>query len=116
MAINLKQVADVSIIEIADKNVDSRTISSIQHELTPLIESNNKIIIDLSQVSYMSSAGLRMLLSSYRKITAKSGKLILVGLSEEMKDTMSVTGFLDFFNHSENATTGLALFLEKNNY
>ena len=113
MAINLKQIAGVSIIEIADKNVDSRTVSGIQHEITPLIESNSKFIIDLSQVSYMSSGGLRMLLSSYRKVTAKNGKLILVGLSEEIKDTMSVTGFLDFFNHSENATTGLALFLEK---
>ena len=66
MAINLKQVAGVSIIEIADKNVDSRTVSSIQHELIPLIESNNKFIIDLSQVSYMSSSGLRMLLFSYK--------------------------------------------------
>ncbi|MEM7715305.1 MAG: STAS domain-containing protein [Cyanobacteria bacterium P01_A01_bin.68] len=113
MAINLKQVADVSIIEIEDKNVDSRTVSNIQHEIMPLIESNSKFIIDLSQVSYMSSGGLRMLLSSYRKVTAKNGKLILVGLSEEIKDTMSVTGFLDFFHHSENAITGLALFLEK---
>lgn len=113
MTINLKQVAGVSIIEIADKDVDSRTVSGIQHELIPLIESNSKFIIDLSQVSYMSSGGLRMLLSSYRKVTAKNGKLILVGLSEEIQDTMSVTGFLDFFNHSENATTGLALFLEK---
>ncbi len=112
MSINTKTVAGVKIIEIADNNVDSRTVSNIQHELFPLIESNKKLIIDLSQVSYMSSAGLRMLLSSYRKITAKNGKLIIVGLSEEIKDTMSVTGFLNFFKHSENATTGLALFLE----
>ena len=113
MVSNLKQVACVSSIEIVDKNVDSRTVSTIQHELIPLIESNSKFIIDLSQVSYMSSGGLRMLLSSYRKITAKNGRLILVGLSEQIQDTMSVTGFLDFFQHSENATTGLALFLEK---
>ncbi|MCJ8279517.1 MAG: STAS domain-containing protein [Rivularia sp. ALOHA_DT_140] len=113
MTINLKQVAGVSIIEIVDKNVDSRTVPSIQHEIIPLIESNSKFIIDLSRVSYMSSGGLRMLLSSYRKVTANNGKLILVGLSEEIKDTMSITGFLDFFNHSENTTTALALFLER---
>lgn len=112
MPINTKTVAGVKIIEITDSNVDSRTVFKIQHELFPLIESNSKLIIDLSQVHYMSSAGLRMLLSSYRKITAKNGKLILVGLSEQIKDTMSVTGFLDFFDRSENAVTGLALFLE----
>ncbi|AFY57203.1 anti-anti-sigma factor [Rivularia sp. PCC 7116] len=112
MTINTKTVAGVNIIEIADNNVDSRTVPDIQQEIFPLIESSNQLIIDLSQVSYMSSAGLRMLLSSYRKVTAKDGKIVVVGLSEQIKDTMSITGFLDFFECSENATTGLALFLE----
>ncbi|MGD1909778.1 MAG: STAS domain-containing protein [Rivularia sp. (in: cyanobacteria)] len=113
MTINTKEVAGVSIIEIADNNVDSRTAPKIQQEIFPLLESNSKIIIDLSEVSYMSSAGLRMLLSSYRQVTAKNGKLVVVGLSEEIKDTMTITGFLDFFKHSENAATGLALLIEK---
>lgn len=113
MAINIKTVADVNIIEIADDHVDSRTAPKIQQEIFPKIELNAKLIIDLSEVSYMSSAGLRMLLSSYRQVIAKNGKIILVGLSEEIKDTMSITGFLDFFKHSENTVTALALFLEK---
>ena len=113
MTINTKTVSGVNIIEIADNNVDSRTVTDIQQEIFPLIESSNQLIIDLSQVSYMSSAGLRMLLSSYRKVTAKDGKIVVVGLSEQIKDTMSITGFLDFFDYSENAQTGLALFLEK---
>ena len=47
----------------------------------------------------MSSSGLRMLLVTYRMITGKSGKVILVGLSEDIRDTMSMTGFLDFFTY-----------------
>jgi anti-sigma B factor antagonist len=47
----------------------------------------------------MSSSGLRMLLVTYRMITGKSGMVILVGLSEEIRDTMSLTGFLDFFTY-----------------
>lgn len=113
MTINIKKVSGVNIIEIIDNNVDSRTAPKIQEEIFPLIELNTKMIVDLSQVSYMSSAGLRMLLSSYRQVTAKNGKIILVSLSEEIKDTMTITGFLDFFNHSENAVTGLALLIEK---
>ncbi len=111
MTINIKKVSGVNIIEIIDNNVDSRTAPKIQEEIFPLIELNTKMIVDLSQVSYMSSAGLRMLLSSYRQVTAKNGKIILVSLSEEIKDTMTITGFLDFFNHSENAVTGLALLI-----
>jgi anti-sigma B factor antagonist len=55
----------------------------------------------MTEVPYMSSAGLRTLLSTYRQVTAKNGKLILVGLSEEIQDTMTVTGFLNFFKTSE---------------
>ncbi len=113
MTININKKSGVNIIEIEDDSLDSRTVSNLKQEIFPLIQLNTKIIIDLSKVSYMSSAGLRMLLSSYREVTAKNGKIVLVGLSEEIEDTMSITGFLDFFNHSENAVTGLALFIEK---
>ena len=50
----------------------------------------------MSGVEYMSSAGLRMLLSMYRQISRQNGGIVLVGLAEEIKDTMSVTGFLNF--------------------
>ena len=63
--------------------------------------------MDMTQVQYMSSAGLRMLLSMYRQTQGKEGKLVLVGLSEELQDTMSVTGFLDFFTISETVDAGL---------
>jgi len=45
----------------------------------------------------MSSAGLRMMLLIYRHATASNGKVALVGLSEQISDTMSATGFLTFF-------------------
>jgi anti-sigma B factor antagonist len=62
----------------------------------------------MSKVPYMSSAGLRTLLSLYRQTTKEEGKLVLVGLSEELVDTMSVTGFLDFFIAKTTQEEGLA--------
>ena len=56
----------------------------------------------------MSSAGLRMLLSTYRQVTSKNGRIVLVGLSEEIQDTMSVTGFLKFFTICTTLESGLA--------
>ena len=56
-----------------------------------------KLILDLSKVDYMSSAGLRVLLLLYRQVASQKGQIILVGLSPSILDTMSVTGFLKFF-------------------
>lgn len=59
------------------------------------------MILNMTQVAYLSSAGLRVLLSVYRQVSVQEGSVILVGLIEEIKDTMSVTGFLDFFTTTD---------------
>ena len=46
---------------------------------------------------YISSAGLRVLLYSKKVAASKGLKLFLVGISEEVKDIMDVTGFNTFF-------------------
>jgi anti-sigma B factor antagonist len=107
MEISLKSDAEVTIVELAG-DIDANTAPSIQDRVLPLAQPNSKILLDMQQVPYMSSAGLRMLLSLYRQTTAKEGKLVLVGLSEDIRDTMSITGFLDFFITRETLELGLA--------
>jgi anti-sigma B factor antagonist len=62
----------------------------------------------MSGVEYMSSAGLRMMLSMHRQASTNKGQLVLVGLSEDIKDTMSATGFLGFFTVQDTVEAGLA--------
>jgi len=57
----------------------------------------------------MSSAGLRMLLAMYRQVKSSDAHVVLAGLSEEIEDTMSMTGFLRFFTTSETVEAGLAV-------
>lgn len=106
MEINTKTVDDVTIIELIG-DVDATTASKVQEQVLPLAQPESKLVLDMSAVPYMSSAGLRMLLSLYRQTTAKDGKIVLVGLSEDLRDTMSVTGFLDFFTTTETVDSGI---------
>lgn len=106
MEINIKNLKDIKLVELIG-DVDASTAPAVQQEISPLARAKSKILLELSQVDYMSSAGLRVLLSLYRQTTAQDGKLVLVGLSEDLRDTMSVTGFLDFFTTSENFDAGL---------
>jgi anti-sigma B factor antagonist len=62
-----------------------------------LVQPGSRILMDMTQVDYMSSAGLRMLLSTYRSASGAQAQVMLVGLSEEIQDTMSATGFIGFF-------------------
>lgn len=107
MEINLKKLQEIQVVELIG-DVDASTAPKVQQQILPLAQPNSKILLDMSQVPYMSSAGLRVLLSLYRQATAQDGKLVLVGLSEDLQDTMSVTGFLDFFTTGETVEAGLA--------
>ena len=107
MEINLKKLQEIQVVELIG-DVDASTAPEVQQQILPLAQPNSKLLLDMSQVPYMSSAGLRVLLSLYRQATAQDGKLVLVGLSEDLQDTMSVTGFLDFFTTGDTLEAGLA--------
>lgn len=87
---------EVTIVDLAG-DIDGNTASTVQAQVLPLAASSSRILLNMTKVPYMSSAGLRMLLSVYRQVAAQDGQVVLVGLSEEIQDTMSITGFLDFF-------------------
>lgn len=106
MDINIKKLKDVTVVEMAG-DIDANTAPTVQKEVLPLAQPGSKILLDMTKVPYTSSAGLRLLLSLYRQVTGNNGQLVLVGLSEEIQDTMSITGFLDFFTRCDDLDAGL---------
>lgn len=97
---------DVSVIKLIGE-VDATNAVIVQQKVMPLSVPGCRLILDLTKVAYMSSAGLRMLLSLYRQTSARQGKIVLVGLSVELKDTMSMTGFLGYFSVEDTLKAGL---------
>ncbi|MBK8476175.1 MAG: STAS domain-containing protein [Opitutaceae bacterium] len=80
-----------------DGAIDGKTAPEVQAALAPVLGECSVLVLDLTRVGYMSSAGLRVLLLLHRQLTAKKGKAILVGLAENLTETMRITGFLQFF-------------------
>jgi anti-sigma B factor antagonist len=78
-------------------SLDGKTSPEVRESLRPVLAAHSKLILDLSKVDYLSSAGLRLLLLLYRELSARKGKLALLGVSEDIRTVMSHTGFLNFF-------------------
>jgi anti-sigma B factor antagonist len=81
--------------------VDNKTAPEIQTALLRESLGFTYIIIDMSKVDYMSSAGLRVLLLLYRQVKAKNGTVCLCGVSDEIKEVLKITGFVNFFKFSD---------------
>jgi anti-sigma B factor antagonist len=86
----------VSVIEIIG-NLDGNTSTEFQERLEPLVEAKGCLVLDLTKCSYVSSAGLRVLLMLAKHLTAQEGRMALVAVCPEIKDVMEMTGFINFF-------------------
>jgi anti-sigma B factor antagonist len=96
MQISKSQLHDWLVIHI-EGQVDSKTSSQLNDYLAQELDDAPNVALDLRQVPFMSSAGLRTLLLLYRRVETSGAALALVGLAAEIADTMKVTGFYDFF-------------------
>jgi anti-sigma B factor antagonist len=78
-------------------SLDGKTAPEAREQLEGFLAGKSKLILDLTKVDYLSSAGLRLLLVLYRELAARKGKLALLGVSQDIRTVMSHTGFLSFF-------------------
>jgi len=106
MEIEIREEQNVTIVTLSGE-LQRQTAPGIQEKILPLIAPDCKILLDMSNVSYMSSAGLRLLLLFYRNIEDQHGHVILTNLQEMVRDTMSITGFLEFFTAYDTVEEGV---------
>ena len=71
------------------------TITSPELEAAVVLDGIDELVFDLAQVDYISSAGLRVLLSSQKKMAGKSMKI--VNAKPAVKEVFDITGFSDIF-------------------
>jgi anti-sigma B factor antagonist len=107
MDVQVKTYGDATLVEAAG-DVDGSTAPTLQEQVLAVAQPGCRLLLDLSQVGYMSSAGLRVMLLLHRQVSGK-GKVVLVGLNDEIKSTMSATGFLKFFTTADTLDAGKAL-------
>lgn len=107
MDIVTRSVGGVTVAALSG-DLDGKSAPLAHEALLPLCSAGGRLVLAMGEVGYMSSAGLRLLLLLFRQAQAAGGELVLVGLSEELRDTMAATGFLSYFKTAETVEAGLA--------
>lgn len=77
--------------------LDTTTAPSLERELKSGLNGVSELIFDLSDLAYISSAGLRVLLSA-QKVMNKQGKMAVQHANTDIMDIFEVTGFVDILN------------------
>jgi anti-sigma B factor antagonist len=93
--LNINKETDGSELKIIlEGRLDTMTAPQLEEELKGSVDGVTSLIFDIKDLQYISSAGLRVLLSA-QKIMNKQGSMVIRGANDDIKEIFEVTGFSD---------------------
>lgn len=93
MELKSREISEITIIEIHGI-LDTATSGEAEKQISEILSRGcQKMIIDLEDTDYMSSSGLRVLLSTAKKLWARDGKLKITSPNKIVKDILDTSGF-----------------------
>lgn len=112
MQINQSTSGSASVLALIG-DLDSFNVSYLKEQLQRLFDNGSyKIIIDLTSVDFIDSAGLGTLVSSLKLCMHNSGDLLLVGLNDTILDLLRITKLMDIFKIFKTVEEASAAFEE----
>ena len=93
MEVSVKEVNEISVMTF-EGNLDSNTAPQAQEQIDKVIDGGSgKVLINCGDLNYISSAGLRVLLTTAKKLKASSGDLKICCLNETVQEVFDISGF-----------------------
>lgn len=94
-----------------DGRVDSSNASQLDDKLKSLIDDGKvNLVLELSGVAYMSSAGLRAIVAALRETNKKRGDVRLASVSERVSDVLSLAGLDSLFDLFDDTASAIGSF------
>ena len=93
MTIEIKRNAEETILEIVGR-IDTTTAPALEKTINEDIGDTQNLVLDLKNLEYISSAGLRVLLGAQKKMQ-KIGSMKVINVCEVVMEVFEMTGFAD---------------------
>ena len=94
--LNITKKLEDGVLDVAlDGRLDTNTAPEFQQEIEPMLGSISELTLDCEKLDYISSAGLRVLLTFEQMLEEQGKKMELRNVNDIIHDVFDVTGFLD---------------------
>ncbi|MCA1595743.1 MAG: STAS domain-containing protein [Chloroflexi bacterium] len=110
MALSLEQVGEVTIVVADGPHLDASAADGFKRDIVPLLESQKKVLLDMSRLSFVDSTGLGTILSCVRKIGAAGGELKLCSMSRPVHSVFELTRMHRIIDILPDRDTGIRAF------
>lgn len=92
MEVIITQEDQKSVVKLIGR-LDTITASALEKDVTPLLTPQANVVFDCSELAYISSSGLRIVLMTHKKLSSIGGTLTMENVGPEIKSIFDMTGF-----------------------
>lgn len=89
-----KNIEGTKAVVGVEGRLDTTTAPQLEESLKEILNEVNELVLDFEKLDYISSAGLRVLLSA-QKVMSKKGSMVIKNVNSVIMDIFEVTGFVD---------------------
>lgn len=108
MEITEKEVNGIQILSLSG-SLDASTSSALEQRFNSLVSAtNHNFILEMKDMEYVSSGGLRVILVITKKLKALGGAVVLAGLNSSIEELINMTGFSSLVKMAEGEEQALA--------
>jgi anti-sigma B factor antagonist len=111
MEIVQRQVGDVTVLDLSGKITSTDSDGRLKEKVTGLVtEGHKKVVLNLSDVSFIDSSGLGETVACYTTAKGKGGEVKLVGATTRTKNLLVMTKLITVFDHHDKLDEAVAAF------
>ena len=97
MSLNIEKKFSDGITIVLSGRLDTVTAPQLEAELEKILSDSDALVLDMANLEYISSAGLRVILKAQKAMNTK-GTMKLIHVGESIMEVFDITGFSDFLN------------------
>lgn len=96
MTTNILETSDQVIAKLSGE-LDTAAAPLAEQTLQPLVDKGKDIVIDCSELEYISSSGLRIFLSILKQAQPFGKQVVLKNVNDVIRDVLEISGFISLF-------------------
>jgi len=86
------------VVLSVEGRIDPTTVGAVEQRLLKsMADGDKRLVLDLAKMEYISSAGLRVLLMTAKKLKGAGGSIVLCTVPRQVKEVLDISGFSSIF-------------------
>lgn len=110
MELTVEKAGDLAVVALPGEHLDASVVEEFKRDMAPLLDTQSKVLLDLSGLRFVDSAGVGALLSCLRRANAAGGDLKLFGMTPPVRAVFDIARMHRIFDIFETREEAAAAF------